>query len=528
MFDLLKKKIGSFISAFSKKEEEAPPAQPAAKAEEELVAPLPKEEVAAPQHAEIPAPQLPAVEHHALEVEKHALEVEGEKPREVVEKNEPLFVAPKVEQPSVPKPAVAPKPAQEIPKPFSAALQSPAPAARHQVVPSAQQPAAPAREIPKPQPAAQQPQAPKPAYVPPAPPSPVPDARHPVVPPASQPSAPKPQVQPAPVAQPVVPVPSPKPVSSFVPLKIEEPKKEREFAPKLGILSQLKSVFTNKVKISEEETRGLFEELELALLESDVSYGTAQALVLELKKRLVGREVEKGKVGEEVRAEISGALLSLLQQQDYDVFAKISECKKAGSPCKILFLGPNGAGKTTTIAKMAFLLKQRGFSSVISASDTFRAAAIEQAVFHGERLGVKVIKHEYGADPAAVAFDAIRHGQANKLDVVLIDTAGRQETNRNLVEEMKKISRVCAPDIRLFVGEAVSGNALVEQLKAFKQAVGVDGIILTKVDCDAKGGNSLSIARETGVPVVFLGMGQEYSDLVPFDAGIVVQKVMES
>ncbi len=469
MFDLLKKKISSFVNAFTKKEEEKPPLPPF-----EPAAPVQIERVERGEISEVPeVPSLPL---------------------------------PKSEE-QKPASFVAPADAQ------SASMPEPKPGRP---------------EVPILKPLAEQPKIETPA---PKPPPPDVSSQLPSKPPAvAIPVEEKKTVPPAPI----VPVPEAKPPEKkFEPFAAPKPvleseRKEREFAPKLGIISAIKSVFTNKVKISEAETRELFSEFEIALLESDVSPDTALALVDELKKRLVGREVERGKVGEAVKNEIGLALQSLLSQKDFDFFGKLREKKSQGAACRILFLGPNGAGKTTTISKVAALLKSRGFSSVISASDTFRAAAIEQAVFHGEKLGIKVVKHSYGADPAAVAFDAIKHAQANKLDVVLIDTAGRQETNRNLVEEMKKISRVCAPDIKLFVGEAVSGNALVEQVRAFKDAVGVDGIILTKVDCDAKGGNSLSISRETGVPIVFIGTGQEYSDLAAFDPEFVVKKVLEA
>ncbi|MBI4399507.1 signal recognition particle-docking protein FtsY, partial [Candidatus Micrarchaeota archaeon] len=164
------------------------------------------------------------------------------------------------------------------------------------------------------------------------------------------------------------------------------------------------------------------------------------------------------------------------------------------------------------------LLKANGLSSVISASDTFRAAAIEQTVFHAEKLGVKVIKHDYGSDPAAVAFDASNHAKAHGIDVVLIDTAGRQETNLNLLDEMRKINRVVKPDIKIFVGESIAGNALVEQLRVFHQALVLDGVILTKLDCDTKGGVILSITKTLGLPILFVGDGQVYDNLKVFDS----------
>ncbi len=203
-----------------------------------------------------------------------------------------------------------------------------------------------------------------------------------------------------------------------------------------------------------------------------------------------------------------------------------SKLQNGMKPVSIMFLGPNGTGKTTTMAKIAHLLKKNGISSVFSASDTFRAAAIEQISIHGEKLGTEVIKGEYGADPASIAFDAIAHAKSKGIACVLIDTAGRQETNKSLVEELKKIARVNKPDLVLFVGESIAGNALLEQVKEFNEAIKIDGIILTKLDCDAKGGNTLSILSETTIPVLFFGIGENYKDLIPFDANFIVSNIV--
>ncbi|MFH0922501.1 MAG: signal recognition particle-docking protein FtsY, partial [Candidatus Micrarchaeota archaeon] len=298
---------------------------------------------------------------------------------------------------------------------------------------------------------------------------------------------------------------------------------KRELKPQLGLFSKIKSVFTNKITITEAETGRVFDDLQMALLEADVSFDTANFLVADLRARLIGREVEKNAVENAINSEVAASLSVMLTKNKIDF---LEEVKKREKPVKILFLGPNGAGKTTTIAKLVAFLKQNGFSSVISASDVFRAAAIEQASFHGEKLGVKVIKHAYGADPTAVAFDAIAHAKAQKIDCVLIDTAGRQETNFNLLKEMDKMNRVIKPDLKIFIGEAIAGNALVEQVKKFNETVGLDAIILTKLDCDAKGGTSLSLAYETQVPIAFIGVGQEYADLRPFDAQWLVKNIV--
>ncbi len=303
--------------------------------------------------------------------------------------------------------------------------------------------------------------------------------------------------------------------------------KQRDIAPDLGIVSKIKGIFSSQVEITEAETKGMFDELELALLESDVSPDTATALVTDLRKRLVGKKVSKNAVEETIKEEISASVTGVFMEPPDIVGLARNKIAKAGV-FTIVFIGPNGAGKTTTIAKLAQMFKQAGFYVVISASDTFRAAAIEQAGIHADKIGVKIVKQTYGSDPAAVAFDAVKHAKSVGNAVVLIDTAGRQETNRNLTEEMKKIVRVVNPDYRIFIGETLAGHSLVEQVKVFDAAVGIDGIILTKLDCDPKGGNSISIAHDAGKPIIFFGVGQEYGDLVPFDSGFVVRKVLEA
>jgi len=183
----------------------------------------------------------------------------------------------------------------------------------------------------------------------------------------------------------------------------------------------------------------------------------------------------------------------------------------------IVFFGINGCGKTTSIAKIARLLLKNKISCILAASDTFRAASIEQLTEHGNKLGIKTIKGNYGSDPAAVAFDAIQHAKSHKIKVVLIDTAGRMHTKENLIKEMEKIIRVSKPDIKIFVAESITGNDATEQAKIFNEAIGIDAIILTKADVDEKAGTILSVSHVTGKPIIFLGTGQKYDDLMPFD-----------
>ncbi|ASA77416.1 MULTISPECIES: signal recognition particle-docking protein FtsY [Thermococcus] len=288
----------------------------------------------------------------------------------------------------------------------------------------------------------------------------------------------------------------------------------------LGKLKEKLGSFVDKVsqtEISEKDVENALWDLEIELLEADVALETVEELKERIKEKLVGQKVKigtnkKALVEEAVREAV---LEVLTPEKKIDLLELIKS--KEEKPFVIAFVGFNGSGKTTTIAKLAHWLKKNGLGVVIAASDTFRAGAIEQVEEHAKRVGVKVIKHSYGADPAAVAYDAIQHAKARGLDVVLIDTAGRNELNRNLMDEMKKIARVTKPDLVIFVGDSLAGNSVVEQAKQFNEAVKIDGVILTKLDADARGGAALSISHAIGAPILFVGVGQGYDDLKPFD-----------
>ena len=242
----------------------------------------------------------------------------------------------------------------------------------------------------------------------------------------------------------------------------------------------------------------------------------------ELKKKLVG--VQRKEAKEEVEKAIKNAIYIILKNSEKDFFEEIKNMEK---PIVLLFVGVNGSGKTTAIAKLVYELKKRGYSCIIAACDTFRAGAIEQLEKHAEKLSVKLIKHDFGADPAAVAYDAIQHAKSKRKDFVLIDTAGRMQTNINLMEEMKKIKRVANPSLTIFVGDALTGNDAIEQAKKFNEAIGIDGVILTKVDADTKGGAALSIAYAIKKPLYFIGIGQEYDKQIPFKADWMLERLFE-
>ena len=266
--------------------------------------------------------------------------------------------------------------------------------------------------------------------------------------------------------------------------------------------------------ISEEKLNDLLWDLEIGLLESDVAYSVIESIKNDIKEELKYVSVERSKISELVENVLRNAIEHVLKSSEMDFDEFIDNSKK---PVVIMFVGVNGSGKTLSIGKMATLLKKRGKSSVMAASDTFRAGAIEQLGIHANNVGVKLVKHGPSADPAAVAFDAIEHAKAKHKDVVLVDTAGRMQTNVNLMDEMAKIKRVAKPDLILFVGDALAGNDAVEQAKRFNEVVGIDGVILTKVDTDAKGGSALSVAYTIGKPLLFIGVGQGYEDQIPFD-----------
>jgi len=266
--------------------------------------------------------------------------------------------------------------------------------------------------------------------------------------------------------------------------------------------------------ISEEKLDELLWELEVGLLESDVAYSVIESIKKDIKEELKYVSFERGKINEMVEKVLKNAIAHVLKSSELDFIEFIKNNKK---PIVIMFVGVNGSGKTLAIAKMATMLIKNSYSCVMAAGDTFRAGAIEQLNIHADKVGVKIVKHGSGADPAAVAYDAIDHAKAKHKDVVLLDTAGRVQTNINLMDEMAKIKRVAKPDMIIFVGDALSGNDAVEQAKRFNEVVGIDGVILTKVDTDAKGGSALSVAYTIGKPLLFIGVGQGYEDQIPFD-----------
>ncbi|MCK4582598.1 signal recognition particle-docking protein FtsY [Candidatus Bathyarchaeota archaeon] len=286
----------------------------------------------------------------------------------------------------------------------------------------------------------------------------------------------------------------------------------------------------NSAGLTEKDLDPILWDLQLQLIGNDVSVEVAEKVCSELKERLLGEDVPRfGDKSKLIHDSLKASLESVMNGSgSMDLLKLVSEAKTRGEPFVVMFVGINGTGKTTTIAKMSRLLMDEGFTVVLASADTYRAGAIEQLEEHGRRLGVRVIRHRYGSDAAAVGFDAVEHAKARGVDVVLIDTAGRMQTNRNLMDELQKIKRVVQPDLTIMILDSLIGNDATEQAMTFNEQVGFDAAVLTKVDADAKGGSSLSVSYLTGKPIIYVGVGQEYKDLQPFDVEWFAERLLEN
>lgn len=294
-----------------------------------------------------------------------------------------------------------------------------------------------------------------------------------------------------------------------------EVEKEVKKVVKKGVVKRVFEKVTKKVfekKISEKDLEGVLGNLEISLLEADVAFEVSEKIKDDLKKNLVGKEVKRGKVKEIVIKTFKDSLLEIVDVPKLG----LKDIIKKNKPSLFVFLGFNGSGKTTSLAKLGDYLKSKGFSCVFAAGDSFRAASIEQLEEHGRRLNINVIKHKYGADSAAVIFDAKKHAESKGIDVVLADTAGRTHVDKNLMAELEKVVRVNKPDLNILIIDSLVGNDAVPQAKMFDKAVGVDAVMFTKIDVNEKGGCILSVAHTLKKPILFLGVGQEYSDIKTF------------
>lgn len=310
--------------------------------------------------------------------------------------------------------------------------------------------------------------------------------------------------------------------------RVEEKAGEKRIEPsedtKLTAITKIRGMLTGSIMLSDSDLENILRDFQIDLIQNDVAFSTSEVIIEKLKGKLLNSDIDKGSVGKFIRNSLRDVLLDTLKtEKEINIIKLIQESEK---PFKIVFFGINGGGKTTTIAKFARYLMKNNFSIVLAAGDTFRAGAIEQITKHAESLGVNVISHQKGADSAAVIYDAVEHAKARKIDIVLADTAGRMQTNVNLMDEMKKICRVNKPDLKIFVGDALTGNDAVNQAEKFNKEIGIDAIILTKMDSDAKGGCALSITDITKKPIILIGTGQNYDNLEKFDAEWFVDRIL--
>lgn len=289
---------------------------------------------------------------------------------------------------------------------------------------------------------------------------------------------------------------------------------------KKGFFGRVTERFT-KFNLSHEKFEELFWDLEMALLENNVAVEVIERIKVDLKEELCTGKISKKGIGDVIKDSLKKSIEEVLDVQEVDIFKEANKKK----PYIIAFIGVNGSGKTTNMAKLAKKFLDKGKTVVFAASDTFRAAAIQQLEEHANNLGIKMIKHDYNADPAAVAFDAIEHAKARGIDIVMIDTAGRLHSNTNLMQELKKLIKVNNPDFKIFVGESITGNDCIEQATVYNNEVGIDGIILSKADVDEKGGAAISVSYVTKKPILFIGTGQTYDDLKEFDKNLILKSL---
>jgi fused signal recognition particle receptor len=295
---------------------------------------------------------------------------------------------------------------------------------------------------------------------------------------------------------------------------------------KSGFKGLVTKVTTTELKA--ENLQPILSDFKMTLAENDVAFPVADRISDELEKRLTGVQVkrleDRKKIVEENLRQV--LLEVMLTNNKIDLLEKVDEKRSKNEPFVLLFVGINGTGKTTTIAKIAQFLRDKDYSVVLAGSDTYRAGSIEQLEEHAQCLSVRLIKHNYGADPAAVAYDAISHAKAHGINVVLIDTAGRMQTNQNLMNELAKVKRVVSPDLTVLTLDSLTGNDAVMQAEEFHKCIGVDATILTKVDADVKGGSALSVTYVTQKPILFIGVGQTYKDLEVFNPEKFVQMIL--
>jgi len=456
-----------------------------------------------------------------------------EKPEKKPEKKEEKPKAkPEKKKEKKPKPARPRKPAEKA-RPKKAAKPT------KKEKPAPEPTPEPQPEEPEPEPEPDEEQEPEPE------PEPIPEPEPPPQPELEEPE-PEPELKPEPAVEPKIepepqPEPTPEPEADEKPEEKEAAEKPKEEEPKekkpgffgrLRGIKQIKKVTAIKEAVvektlTEQDIDSFFSETETDLLQANIALEAIDYMRNAMKKELANRKIRRRGAEQFISKALEDSLLGLVNHGTVDLENVIKQAKSAGKPACLVFLGYNGAGKTTSIAKCARYLMDKGHSVVLAAGDTFRAASIEQLEHHGNKLGIRTIKHKYGSDSAAVVFDARKHAEAKGIDVVLADTAGRMHTDKNLADELKKVIRVNQPDLKILLVDSLTGNDAVEQAKQFNDMVGVDTVIMAKTDVNEKGGSILSVSYAIKKPILFLGTGQGYKDLARFNPQEFVKGLVE-
>jgi fused signal recognition particle receptor len=293
----------------------------------------------------------------------------------------------------------------------------------------------------------------------------------------------------------------------------EELKQEIE---EKGFVTKLREKVTTK-RISPEKFDTLFEEIQVSLLENNVALDVVDKIKADLKEDLLATNLQRGKIEAQILDALKTSLKEILTPPSFDLLKVLDTAKKEERPAVILIIGFNGAGKSLTTTKLAYYLKQKGYKPVLSAADTFRSAGRQQTQEYGKMADIPVITDLKTNDSCSVIFDTIKHAKSQSLNVVVADTSGRVQNNQDLMDELKKIARVNNPDVTLLVVDSLTGSDVVTQVDQFDKAIAIDGLILTKVDVDEKGGAFLSAVYTSKKPVLFLGCGQRIEDFKEYN-----------
>lgn len=297
----------------------------------------------------------------------------------------------------------------------------------------------------------------------------------------------------------------------------------------INILNKMKSfIIDREIIISKKDIEKQLESLKYELISSDIAFNVCEEIITNIENKLVNSHIKiNTNIEDLIKLSIMNTISEIISKNEFDFDKYLNDNKNTF--IHILLIGINGTGKTTSLAKLINYIKEKHNKSiVVAAGDTYRSGAIEQLEIHCNRLNTKLIKYENRADPTSVIYEGIQYCKKNNIDILLSDTAGRMHTNKNLMGQLEKIYRVTKPDLVLFVEDATSGNDTIERINYFSKIVPIDGIILTKIDADIRGGAAISISYISKKPILFVGTGQEYSDFIKFNSDWFINEIFKN